>query len=70
MWQVDVVCSEPTCAEEFEMFVEDLEEADLAVCACEYSAFTIAVSEWEPLRFREGRESSVKNDAAGQRLRA
>jgi hypothetical protein len=52
MWHVEVVCSDPGCAEELELWVEDLDEIDEAVCACECGVVILAVAVHRPLALR------------------
>lgn len=52
MWQVTVVCS--SCAEESEVVVENLDDADREVCPCGYSYVVLAVAEFEPVRAEGG----------------
>lgn len=49
MWIVKVVCSDPDCAEEQEVVVAELDEADAAVCDCGCCVVTLAVANFEPL---------------------
>ena len=49
MWHVEVVCSDPRCDEELELRVEDLEEIDRAVCACECGVIVLTIASFEPL---------------------
>jgi hypothetical protein len=49
MWHVEVVCSDPRCDEELELWVENLEEIDRAVCACECGVVVLTVASFEPL---------------------
>jgi hypothetical protein len=49
MWLMKVVCSDTECGEEFELMVEELEEVDRAICACECSVITLAVANFEPV---------------------
>jgi hypothetical protein len=49
MWQVDVVCSDPDCGEEFELRVKELDEVDRAICVCECSVVTLSVATFEPI---------------------
>jgi len=49
MWIVKVVCSDPDCAEEQEIVVAELDEADAAVCDCGCCVVTLAVAGFEPL---------------------
>ena len=48
MWHVEVVCSDPRCGEELELCVEDLEEIDQAVCACECGVVVLTIATFEP----------------------
>jgi hypothetical protein len=45
MLLVTVVCSDPECAEERELAVEDLDAVDASVCDCGYGFAIVAVSE-------------------------
>jgi hypothetical protein len=49
MWEVKVVCSDPDCAEEIQLWVEDIEEVDAEVCACGGCVFLVSVASFEPL---------------------
>jgi hypothetical protein len=49
MWIVKVICSDPDCAEEQEIIVAELNEADAAVCGCGCCTETLAVANFEPL---------------------
>lgn len=49
MWIVKVVCSDPGCAEEQELVVAELDEADAAVCDCGCCVVTLSVAGFEPL---------------------
>lgn len=49
MWIVKVVCSDPDCAEEQEIVVAELDEADAAVCACGCCVVTLSVANFEPV---------------------
>lgn len=51
MWQVLVVCS--ACAEEEEVFVEDLDAVDREVCPCGHNYVVLSVSSFEPV-YAEG----------------
>jgi hypothetical protein len=53
MWIVEVVCSDSDCDEVIELLVEDLDEVDRAVCACECSVVTLRVTSFEPLELRD-----------------
>jgi hypothetical protein len=44
MLLVTVVCSDPECAEEREVAVEDLDAVDATVCDCGYGFVVVAVS--------------------------
>lgn len=44
MWIVKVVCSDPDCAEEQEIIVANLDEADAAVCDCGCCVVTLSVA--------------------------
>ena len=49
MWEIEIVCSDPGCEEELlPLWVEDLDEADRAVCACECSVLAVRVALHEP----------------------
>jgi hypothetical protein len=50
MWQVKAICSDPDCAEELDLWIDQLEEIDRAVCACECSVVALAVENFEPVR--------------------
>ena len=45
MLLVEVVCSDPECAEEREVAVEDLDAIDDTVCDCSHGFVVVAVSE-------------------------
>jgi hypothetical protein len=49
MWIVEVVCSDPDCAETRELLVADLDELERAVCDCECSVVTLTVAGFEPV---------------------
>lgn len=49
MWIVKVVCSDPDCAEEQEIVVAELDEADAAVCECGCCVVTLTVASFELL---------------------
>jgi hypothetical protein len=49
MWIVKVVCSDPGCAEEQEIIVAELDNADAAACDCGCCVITLAVASFEPL---------------------
>lgn len=49
MWQVEVVCPDPDCGEEFELWVEELDEVDRAVCICECGVVALSVATFEPV---------------------
>lgn len=49
MFEIDVTCSSPDCGEEFEVWVEDLDEVDAVVCdGCGHSVVTLRVAVYEP----------------------
>jgi hypothetical protein len=45
MLLVTVVCSDPECAEEREILVEDLDAIDATICDCDHGFVVVAVSE-------------------------
>lgn len=49
MWIVQLVCSDPNCAEEQELLVSDLDEADAAICDCGCCLVFLSVANYEPL---------------------
>lgn len=49
MWIINVVCSDPDCAEEQELVVAELDEAEAAVCGCGCCVETLTVANFEPL---------------------
>lgn len=49
MWLIQVTCSDPACTEEFEVVVDELEEVERVVCACEHGVVVLSVSRFEPL---------------------
>ena len=53
MWNVEVVCSDPDCGEEIELWVDDLNEVERVVCECECSVVVLRVADFEPLVVRE-----------------
>jgi hypothetical protein len=49
MWEIEIVCSDPECEQELlPLWVEDLEAADRAVCACDCSVVAVRVALHEP----------------------
>jgi hypothetical protein len=52
MWQVTVLCS--GCAEETEVVVGDLDDAEGEVCLCGYSYAVLSVASFEPVYAEEG----------------
>jgi hypothetical protein len=52
MWEIDVICSDAACSHEFELWVEDLEEVDRAVCPCGCCVVTLTIAVHEPIRRR------------------
>ena len=49
MWIVEVVCSDPRCAEEGEVVVAQLDEVDESVCECGCCFVVLAVASFELL---------------------
>lgn len=49
MWLIQVTCSDPACEEDFEVMVDELEEVERVVCACEHGVLVLSVSHFEPL---------------------
>lgn len=49
MWLIQVACSDPACDEDFEVVVDDLDEVEGVICACEYGVVVLSVSHFEPL---------------------
>jgi hypothetical protein len=49
MWLIQVNCSDPECSEEFEVLVDDLDQVERVVCACEHGVVVVSVSQFEPL---------------------
>ena len=47
MWQLTVVCS--SCAEESEVVVDNLDDAEREACECGYSFVVLSVAEFEPV---------------------
>lgn len=47
MWQVKVLCS--GCAEESDVVVEDLDDAEREACECGYSFVVLSVASFEPV---------------------
>lgn len=52
MWQVTIVCS--SCAEETEVVVENLDDAEREVCECGYSYVVVSVADFEPVHAEGG----------------
>ena len=46
---VQLVCSDPNCAEERELLVSDLDEVDADVCDCGCCLVVLSVENYEPL---------------------
>ena len=45
IWEIDVVCSDPGCREEeFQVWAEDLDAVEAAVCGCGHSVVTLRVA--------------------------
>ena len=52
MFQVEVICSDPRCAEEMTLWVEDLDDIDLvelAACECGQGLVTVRVEGFAPV---------------------
>lgn len=49
MWMVQLVCSDPECAEERELVVTELDEVDTAACDCGCCLVVLSVANFEPL---------------------
>ncbi|MGE0065981.1 MAG: hypothetical protein AB7T48_01390 [Solirubrobacterales bacterium] len=49
MWLIQVTCSDPECAEDFEVLVEDLNEVEEAVCECEACVVVLSVANFIPV---------------------
>jgi len=49
MWLIQVCCSDPACDEEFEVVVDELDEVERVICACEHGVVVLSVSHFEPL---------------------
>lgn len=52
MWQITVFCS--GCAEERDVVVESLDEAEREVCECGHCFVTLAVASFEPVHAEPG----------------
>jgi hypothetical protein len=52
MWQVSVVCSH--CAEESEVVVETLDDAEREACSCGYGLVVLSVAHFEPVHAQGG----------------
>jgi hypothetical protein len=52
MWQVTVFCS--GCAEESEVVVENLDQAEREACQCGYSFVVLSVASFEPVYAEDG----------------
>ncbi|HVO55286.1 MAG TPA: hypothetical protein VMT37_12825 [Solirubrobacterales bacterium] len=49
MLVIDVACSDPGCEEEeFQVWTEDLDEAEGVACACGHSVVALRVAEYRP----------------------
>jgi Zn ribbon nucleic-acid-binding protein len=49
MFEIDVTCTGPDCEEEFQVWVEDLDEVEAAVCdSCGHAVVTLRVAAYEP----------------------
>jgi hypothetical protein len=61
MWEIEIVCSDPGCEEELlALWVEDLDEAELAVCGCGCAIVSVRVALHDP-------ELPVRLSRAGDR---
>ncbi|HEY0391513.1 MAG TPA: hypothetical protein VGC63_07385 [Solirubrobacterales bacterium] len=49
MFAIDVACSDPFCGEEQEVFVADIEQAELVACECDHCVVVLSVAEFEPI---------------------
>ncbi len=49
MWLVELVCSDPACAEQREAVVADVEEREELACDCDCSFVALTVANFEPL---------------------
>jgi hypothetical protein len=49
MWIIQLVCSDPECAEERELVVSDFAEVDAAACDCGCCLVVLSVANFEPL---------------------
>jgi len=56
MWQVVVLCS--GCAEETEVLVEDLDDAEREVCPCGYGYLVLSVASFEPVYAEDGESAA------------
>jgi hypothetical protein len=52
MFVINVVCSDPDCSEELDVFVAELEEADSVACECGHCVATLSVASFEPVYAR------------------
>jgi hypothetical protein len=43
-----LICSDEACAEEAEVVVRELDDADLAACECGCTRVLVGVAEWSP----------------------
>jgi hypothetical protein len=50
VWVIDLVCSDDECAQEIELLVADLDEADRIACECGCALVTLSVAEAIELR--------------------
>ncbi len=48
VWAVDVVCSDPACTEELEVFVAELDDVEWVVCECGHTMVAVTVAEFAP----------------------
>lgn len=45
MWVIDLVCSDDECAQEIELLVAEIDEADRIACECGCVLVTLSVAE-------------------------
>jgi hypothetical protein len=44
MWLIQVTCSDPECAEDFEVLVDDLNDVEETVCECDACVIVLSVA--------------------------
>lgn len=49
VWEVHVSCSSPGCTEEWDIWVDDLDDVDREVCSCGHNAVVAAVAVYRPV---------------------